>query len=96
MVTGKKITVEVSYATSIEQRIVALQVEEGITIKEAILRSGMLMLFPEINLVEQKVGIFSKQKKLTECVCEGDRIEIYRSLLIDPKEARRVKAQKGV
>ncbi len=86
------ILVEVAYALPQEQKIISLQVEEGCSIETAIDRSGILLLFPEIDLSKQKVGIFSKLKKLSEIVHEGDRIEIYRPLLIDPKEARRKRA----
>ena len=51
-------------------------------------------MYPEINLNENKVGIFSKQRELQDVVQAGDRIEIYRPLLIDPKAARRLRAKK--
>jgi putative ubiquitin-RnfH superfamily antitoxin RatB of RatAB toxin-antitoxin module len=89
----KKISVEVAYATPHQQKILSVQVEENSTIEEVIECSGLLKLFPQINLTEQKVGVFSKQKKLTDRVKEGDRVEIYRPLLIDPKEARKRKAK---
>lgn len=92
MVHAKQITVEVAYAQPDQQRIIALQVAEGTTIEAAIQLSGILMLFPEIDLTKQKVGIFSKPKPLSEILRDGDRIEIYRPLLIDPKEARRKRA----
>ena len=55
-------------------------------------RSGILDIFPEIDLGKQKVGIFSQARGLMDIVKEGDRIEIYRLLVIDPKEARRKRA----
>jgi putative ubiquitin-RnfH superfamily antitoxin RatB of RatAB toxin-antitoxin module len=89
MVHAKKIKVQVAYASPQDQSVIYVDVEEGVTIETAIDRSGILETFPEIDLTKQKVGIFGKQKKLSEKVSDGDRIEIYRSLLIDPKEARR-------
>lgn len=89
MVTGKQILVEVVYARPDEQRIIPVWVEEGSTIETVIDRSGILLIFPEIDLNQQQVGIFSRRKELSDVVSEGDRIEIYRPLLIDPKEARR-------
>ncbi len=86
--------VEVAYAKPDQQRIVTVEVEAGCTIEMAILRSGIVSLFPEIDLTKQKVGIFGKHRELTDVVGEGDRIEIYRPLIIDPKEARRAKAKK--
>lgn len=84
-----KINIEVVYASTTKQEIIALEVEEGETIEMAIMASGILKKFPEIDLNQQKVGVFSQLKKLTDRVSQGDRVEIYRSLLIDPKEARR-------
>lgn len=89
MASNHKITVEVAYATSKVQRIIVIQVDEGCTIQDAIDHSGMLEIFPEINLAKQKVGIFSQQKLLTDRLRHNDRVEIYRPLIIDPKEARR-------
>ena len=94
MAMDKKIMVEVAYARKDVQRIIVVEVNEGSTIETAIDRSGILELFPEIDLMKQKVGIFSKLKKLSDLVVEGDRIEIYRPLIIDPKEARRNRARK--
>ncbi|MEO8400934.1 MAG: RnfH family protein [Gammaproteobacteria bacterium] len=90
----KQIVVEVSYARPDLQQIVRVQTDVDSTIETVIDRSGILELFPEIDLMKQKVGIFSKIKKLTDQVKEGDRIEIYRDLLCDPKEARRKRAAK--
>lgn len=88
------IKIEVAYAEKGNQRIIAFEVEEGSTIEKAIDCSGILDIFPEIDLMKQKVGIFSQSKKLTDIVQSGDRIEIYRPLLIDPKEARRKRIKK--
>lgn len=89
-----KVMVEVAYAEPTLQRIISVEVIPGSTVEAAILQSGILSLFPQIDLTKQKVGIFSKACKLTDLVKEGDRIEIYRPLTIDPKEARRAKAKK--
>jgi putative ubiquitin-RnfH superfamily antitoxin RatB of RatAB toxin-antitoxin module len=89
---NKMIKIEVAYARAAEQRIIPIEVAEGSTIEIAIHHSGILTLFPEIDLTTQVVGIFSAPKTLSTLVKEGDRIEIYRSLVIDPKEARRIKA----
>jgi hypothetical protein len=95
MVNDKKINIEVAYAVSETQCIIKLVVHEGCSIELAIDRSGILLEFPEIDLMKQKVGIFSKQKKLSDMVHEGDRIDIYRLLMIDPKEARRKRVKKS-
>lgn len=89
----KRIHIEVVYASKTKQHLIKLSVNEGSTIETAIEQSGILTLYPEINLAKHKVGIFSKVKALSDEIKEGDRIEIYRPLLIDPMEARRAKAK---
>lgn len=96
METKKKIKVEVAYALPHDQQVLSLEVEEGCTVETAIKLSGILNIFPDINLTKQKVGVFSQSRHLTDKVQDGDRIEIYRPLLIDPKEARRAKARKNI
>jgi putative ubiquitin-RnfH superfamily antitoxin RatB of RatAB toxin-antitoxin module len=63
-------------------------------LRDAIEGAGILTVFPEIDLEVNPVGIFSKARKLTDGVKEGDRVEIYRQLTIDPKEARRKRVRK--
>jgi putative ubiquitin-RnfH superfamily antitoxin RatB of RatAB toxin-antitoxin module len=92
---NKLIQVEVAYAQAEQQWLFSLQVTEGSTIEAVILQSGILTLCPSIDLNRQKVGIFSKLRSLSDCVHEGDRIEIYRPLLLDPKEIRRKKANRS-
>ncbi len=91
----EKISVEVAYATPQLQKIIAVEVEQGSTIEEVIYLSGVLNVFPEIDLTRQKIGVFSQARKMSDLVQNGDRIEIYRELLIDPKEARRKRSQSG-
>ncbi len=90
----KEITVEVAYALEDQQKILVVTVAENSTLETAIDRSGVLEIFTDIDLTQQKVGVFGKIKKLADCVQEGDRIEIYRKLVIDPKEARRARAKR--
>ncbi len=92
MASSQKITVEVAYATPEVQRIIVIQVDEGCAIEDAIQCSGILELFPEIDLTKQKVGIFGKKKALMDTLQQHDRIEIYRPLIMDPKEARKKRA----
>ncbi|MEE9356451.1 MAG: RnfH family protein [Methylococcaceae bacterium] len=87
------IEIEVAYATPQKQTILAVDVAESTTVKEAIDQSDILQRFPEINLAQQKVGIFSSICSLEKVVEANDRVEIYRPLLIDPKEARRNRAE---
>ncbi|QLB18631.1 RnfH family protein [Mannheimia granulomatis] len=87
-----KINVEVVYAYPDKYFLKKLQVPQNTTIQNIILLSGVLEKYTEIDLRENKVGIFSRLAKLNETVENGDRIEIYRPLLADPKEIRRKKA----
>lgn len=93
---NKLLKIEVCYAGADRQQIMALEVAEGSTLEAAIVASTILTLFPEINLSKQKIGIFSKARHLDDIVEEGDRIEIYRPLVMDPKEIRRAKAKRSV
>ncbi|MBD3668738.1 MAG: RnfH family protein [Kangiella sp.] len=89
-----KIQVEVCYALPEKQTLLSLEVEPSQTIESIIKQSGILELHPEIDLAENKVGIFSKLAKLNDTLYDGDRIEIYRPLIADPKEVRKQRAQK--
>ena len=82
------------YAKPQEEFLELMQVEPGTTIGQAIEASGVLAVFPEINLVTQPVGIFSKKKTLDTVLRANDRIEIYRPLIADPKDSRRKRAAK--
>jgi len=88
------IEVEVVYATPEKQTLLTVRVAEKSTVAHTILESGMLAQFPKLNLDTLKVGIFSTICALEREVKTGDRIEIYRSLQNDPKDARRQRAMK--
>ncbi len=85
--------VEVVYALPDKQSLLSLDVSPGTTVEQAICQSGILSMYPEINLAVNKVGIFSKPSTLNTELREFDRVEIYRPLIADPKEVRRRKAQ---
>lgn len=89
------IEVEVAYARPDEQLIHPLKVAPATTVEEAIKLSGLLHRFPEIDLAVNKVGIFGKLTKLGAALRPGDRIEIYRALIADPKEVRKQRAAQG-
>jgi putative ubiquitin-RnfH superfamily antitoxin RatB of RatAB toxin-antitoxin module len=89
------VNVEVAYAKPEEQLIAKLSVDEDSTVEDAIKASGVLKRFPEIALSGLNAGIFGVACKLDQSVNEGDRIEIYRPLIHDPKEARRQRALKS-
>ncbi len=90
---AKTILIELVYPLPNEQTLFTVYVNEGATVEQAIEQSGILKRYPQIDLAQTKVGIFSKVCKLTDELREGDRIEIYRPLIADPKEMRRKKAE---
>jgi putative ubiquitin-RnfH superfamily antitoxin RatB of RatAB toxin-antitoxin module len=89
------IQVEVIYALPEQQPLLKVRLAEGATVADAIRASGLLEVFPEIDLTKNKVGIFSKLVKPDEKVRDKDRVEIYRPLIADPKEVRRKRAEEG-
>ncbi len=89
------IAVEVVYALPEKQYFYTVNVEEGATVEQAIKASGILELRSDIDLTSNKVGVFSRPVKLGDEVQAGDRIEIYRPLLADPKELRRQRAERA-
>ena len=93
--TDQQISLEVVYGTPEKQALLEVVVEQGSTVKEAIMASGIVKRFPDINLEVLKVGIWNRTCKLTDLPKKGDRIEIYRPLIADPKEARRRRAEKA-
>ena len=90
-----EIQVEVAYALPEQQIILPVKVAVGATVEDAIKLSGVLERFPEIQLAQAKVGIFSKLTKLDSVLRDKDRVEIYRPLIADPKEVRRKRAEEG-
>ena len=85
--------VEVVYALPDEQVLLKVQVKRGATLRDAIEASGVLSRFPQIDLARDAVGVFGKIAKLDDRLNAGDRVEIYRPLVMDPKEARRQRAK---
>ncbi|MEJ2141793.1 MAG: RnfH family protein [Gammaproteobacteria bacterium] len=86
--------VEVAYAKPEHQVILTVDVDDNATVKEAIVLSGILDQFPDIDLDKNKVGIFGKISKLDANLREKDRVEIYRPLIADPKASRKKRAAK--
>lgn len=86
------ITVEVAYALPKQQLIIPVQIAPEANAEAAIRASGILAKFPEINLLEQQIGIFGKLSQLDASLRHLDRIEIYRPLIADPKEVRKKRA----
>lgn len=82
--------VEVAYALRDRQAIVTLELPPGACVRDAIERSGIAAGFEGVTLDD--VGIFGRRVPLDQALRDGDRVEIYRRLLVDPKQARRERA----
>jgi uncharacterized protein len=85
-------TVEVAYALPQKQWLVALSVPSGTTALEAIQRSGLLLEVTELSIEHCKIGVFGKMVSRDTVLQAMDRVEIYRPLIADPKQARRLRA----
>jgi putative ubiquitin-RnfH superfamily antitoxin RatB of RatAB toxin-antitoxin module len=95
LTSNDTIQVEVVYGLAHKQKLLSLPVSKGLTVEQVIIESGILTLFSEIDLNENKVGIWNKAVKLSHIVEDLDRIEIYRPLIADPKEVRKRRAEKA-
>lgn len=88
-----EILVEVAYARSDVQVIIPMHIDSNATLEDAIKLSGILEAFPEINLNINKLSVFSKPSKLSNPLKAGDRVEINRPLIADPKQVRKQRAE---
>jgi len=89
----KHLHVEVAYAQADEQLIVAVELAAGATVMDAIQASHIQQRFAGMDVREGNVGIFGQHCSLQRLLDDGDRVEIYRPLQVDPKQARRLRAQ---
>ena len=91
------IKVEVAYALPNEQKIIALQVAEGSSAYEAVVQSRIAEIFPQIDIENDPMGIFAKAiaDPKSYILKAGQRVEIYRPLIADPKEIRARRAAKA-
>lgn len=92
---SEKISIEVCYALPLRQEIVTLKLDAGATAQMAVEQSGLLAKYPEIDLEQNKLGVFAKLVKSDTVLRDKDRVEIYRPLIADPKEVRRKRAEEG-
>lgn len=90
----RRIQVEVAYALPGEQVLLHLEVVEGATAREAVEQSGILQRYPEIDPARAALGVFGRVVPPDTRVRNGDRVEIYRPLIADPKQGRRERAKK--
>ncbi len=92
--TARMLRVEIVYALRDRQVLIAFEVEGGTTARQAVERSGILQRFPEIDLARAGMGIFGRMVSPDTPLRDGDRVEIYRPLVADPKQGRRERAKK--
>jgi len=90
----RKIRVEVVLAMPEKQELVSVKLNPGSTLADAIALSGLPEAFEDFELDPAKVGIFSHKASMDQVLRDGDRVEIYRPLIADPKEVRRQLALK--
>jgi putative ubiquitin-RnfH superfamily antitoxin RatB of RatAB toxin-antitoxin module len=95
MANVETIAVEVAHARPQEQVILRLELPAGSTLRQAVEQSGILERFPDIDPDTMKAGIFGKLKKPDQVLQAGDRVEIYRPLIADPKQVRKQRAAAG-
>lgn len=88
------IAVEVAYAEPDQQYVIPVNAPSSVTVEQVIHLSGILQKCQGIDLASLQVGIFGKVCQLDQKLEENDRVEIYRPLLVDPKQARRIRAKK--
>ena len=88
------INVEVAFAERKRQLLILVQVSESCTVRQAIQQSKILQQLPTVDLTNHKVGIFGKLCSLETLLQAGDRVEIYRALIKDPKINRLERAKK--
>jgi putative ubiquitin-RnfH superfamily antitoxin RatB of RatAB toxin-antitoxin module len=88
-------SVEVAHARPDRQVLLSLEVCEGTTAAEAIEQSGIREQFPDLRVEPGLVGIFSRKVELDQILRAGDRVEVYRPLIADPKESRRERASRS-
>lgn len=93
----RNIAVEVVYGLPDKQKLLKLSVPAGTTVREAAIRSAMDSYFPGLDLTQSPLGIFGKAvaKPEERVLEEGERVEIYRPLIADPKEVRKQRAAKA-
>ena len=93
---NEKTRIEVAYATPDKQLIIECEIDTGTRPRDAIRLSGIDRHFPEIDLENCDLGVFGKTIGADYELADGDRIEIYRALIADPKEIRRQRAARGL
>ena len=92
---AEMLNIEVCYALPEKQLQINVKLPEGSSLQQALEASGILLKHPEIDLKKNKFGVFAKLSKLDTVLRDKDRVEIYRPLIADPKEVRKLRAAEG-
>jgi len=92
---GAELQVELVFAVRERQRLIQLTMPQGSDVRQAIDRSGIAVQFPQFDFAALQAGIWGRPVQQDQVLRDGDRVEIYRPLLIDPREARRKLAAEG-
>lgn len=87
--------IEVAFALPAKQRIYVLDVAEGTTARQAVTMAPLQADFPDVDFAEKKIGVFGKAVPDKQVLRPGDRVEIYRDLIADPKAVRKQRAAEG-
>jgi putative ubiquitin-RnfH superfamily antitoxin RatB of RatAB toxin-antitoxin module len=95
MSDSTQVSVEVAYALPEQQRLLGLEVPAGTTARDALRLSALKDEFPELDIEQCSIGIFGREIDGGQVLVNGDRVEIYRPLLNDPRETRRKLAAHG-
>ena len=91
----RRVRVELVYALPAAQEVVELELPEGVTIRRALELSGLLERYPDIDRSAFAVGLYGRTAAADTILTDGDRVEIYRPLVADPKQARRRRAARA-
>lgn len=90
----RKLNVEVVYALPSGEDAVRVALPAGATLRDALLESGLALRHPEIDPGRVRLGVFGRERSSSERAADGDRVEVYRALKIDPRQARRERARR--
>ena len=93
---AEMISIEVAFALPEKQAIVSVTIADGATVGEAIAESAICAEFPAVDIDSLQAGVWGHPVERSACVRNGDRVELYRPLLRDPRDARRELAQSGL
>lgn len=89
---GASLHVTVAWASTAGVHLLAVEVPDGASLRDAVVASGLLALEPQLAAESLSLGVFGRLQPPDRRARDGDRIEVYRPLTVDPKEARRIRA----